>query len=47
MKIGLNNNLFLSGLPTKFLGLAVDSMLSWKIHVNHLTIGLNTACYGI
>ena len=47
MKIGLNNNLIPSVLTTKVLGLAVDSMLSWKTHVNRLTTRLNTACYVI
>jgi hypothetical protein len=31
---------------TKFLGLIVDSMLSWKEHVKRLMSKLRSACYG-
>ena len=32
---------------TKFLGLTLDSTLSWKTHTNQLSSKLNTACYVI
>ena len=30
---------------TNFLGLSLDSSLSWKIHIEHLSSKLNSACY--
>jgi hypothetical protein len=46
MEIGLNyNKLMPNDLFTKFLGLAVDSTLSWRIHIDYLTTKLSTACY--
>jgi len=45
MKIDLNNKLIPNALFTKFLGLTIDSTLSWKIHVDHLTTKLSIACY--
>jgi len=44
MKIGYNNKLIPTVLPTKFLGLTTDSTLSWRMHVAHLTTTLSTAC---
>jgi hypothetical protein len=32
---------------TKFLGLIVDNILSWKPHIGHLINKLSTACYVI
>jgi len=43
MKIGYNK-LIPSILSTKFLGLTIDSMLSWRMHVAHLTTTVSTAC---
>jgi len=47
MKIGLNNKSVPSALSTKFLELTIGSTLSWKIHIDHLTTKLSTACYVI
>ena len=44
MKISYNNKLIPNALSTKFLGLTIDSVLSWRIHIHHLTTKLNTAC---
>ena len=44
MKIGYNNKLIPNALTTKLLGLTIDSVLSWRIHIHHLTTKLNTAC---
>lgn len=44
MKIGQNNKLIPNTLHTKFLGLTVDSTLSWRIHIDHLTTKLSTSC---
>ena len=30
---------------TNFLGLSLDSSLSWKLHIEHLSSKLNSACY--
>jgi len=32
---------------TNFVGLTLDSTLSWKTHINQLSSKLNTACYVI
>jgi hypothetical protein len=45
MKIGYNNKLIPNILSTKFLGLTIDSMLSCRMHIDHLTAKLSTACY--
>ena len=45
MKIGLNNKLMPNALFTKFLGLTIESTLSWRIHIDHPTTKLSTACY--
>jgi len=47
MKIGLNNKSAPSALSTKFLELTIASTLSWKIHIDHLTTKLSSACYEI
>jgi hypothetical protein len=46
MNIGYNK--LISSVPsTRFLGLTIDSMLPWRIHVDQLTTKLSTACYVI
>jgi len=32
---------------TRFLGLDIDSSLSWKDHVDQLMLELGTACYAV
>jgi len=44
MKIGYNNKLIPSFLSTKFLGLTINSTLSWRMHVDHLTTTISTPC---
>jgi hypothetical protein len=39
-----NNKLIPNALFTKFLGLTADSMLSWRIHVDHLKTKFSTTC---
>jgi len=36
MKIGYNNKLIPSVLSTKFLGLTILCMVSWRMHINQL-----------
>ena len=45
MKIDLKNKLIPNALFTKFLGLTIESILSWRIHLDHLTTKLSIACY--
>jgi len=47
MKIGYNNKLISSVLSTTFLELTFDSMLLWRMYVDHLTTKYSTACYVI
>jgi len=47
MKIGYNNKLIFSVLCIKFHGLTLDCTLSWRIHADHLTTKLSSACYVI
>jgi len=34
-------------LSTRFLGLTLDSTLSWNLHIEQLSSKLNSACYVI
>jgi hypothetical protein len=45
MKIGYDNKLIPSVLSSKFLWLAMDSMLSSTLHTDNLTTKLSTAYY--
>jgi len=48
MKLGYNNNKLISTiLSTKLLGLTIDSTLSCRKHIDHLTSKLSTACYAV
>jgi hypothetical protein len=47
MKVGFGNKLISNALRTKFLGLTVGSILSWRTHIDHRIIKLSTACYVI
>ena len=44
-QIVTSNSVVTNTNSTKFLGLIIDSTLSWKKHVNELTLKLNKACY--
>jgi hypothetical protein len=47
MKIDYNNKLIPNILSTKFLELTIDSTLSCRMHIRHLTAKLSSACYVI
>jgi hypothetical protein len=47
MDIAYGSNLLAKSTNTKFLGLIIDNMLSWKEHVNWLTTKLSSICYAI
>jgi len=46
-KTSCDNKLIKETKNTKFLGLDIDSSLSWKNHIDQMTIKLSTACYAI
>jgi len=46
-QIGTTNSIITNINCTKFLGLIIDSTLSWKYHINEITPKLNKACYVI
>jgi hypothetical protein len=47
MQIISSNTIITNINSTKFLGLTIDSILSWKDHITGLTSKLNKACYAI
>jgi hypothetical protein len=47
MHIDYGNNQIAKSNHTKFLGLIMDNMLSWKEHVDWLMSKLGSACYAI
>jgi hypothetical protein len=47
IKISCNNKQITKTTNVKFLGLYVDSSLSWKIHIEQMMHKLNRACYAI
>lgn len=47
LQIISNNSIITNITCTKFLGINVDSTLSWKNHITDLSSWLNTACYAI
>jgi hypothetical protein len=47
INIGLNNEFITNVSKTKFLGILIESMLSWKAHVQQLIPKLCSACYAI
>ena len=47
MKFGYNNKIIPSVLFTTFPQLTIYNMLSWSMHIDHLTTKLSTACYVI
>ena len=47
VKISCNNKLITETKNTKFLGLDIDSSLSWKTRINQMMFKLSRACYTI
>ncbi|PNF17558.1 hypothetical protein B7P43_G15556, partial [Cryptotermes secundus] len=47
LDISYANKLICKVLDTKFLGIHVDSTLSWKIHIEQIIPKLNAACYAM
>jgi exonuclease III/uncharacterized protein YutD len=45
LQISYNTNIISATNTTNFLGLSLDSSLTWKIHIKHLSSKLNSACY--
>jgi len=47
IQITTSNSIITNINSTKFLGLTIDSILSWREHISCLTPKLNKACYAI
>ena len=47
LNITLQNNQITNSRNTKFLGLTIEEMLSWKCHINHILSRLSSVCYAI
>ena len=47
IQIMVSNSIITNINSTKFLGLTIDSTLSWREHISCLTSKLNKACYAI
>jgi len=47
IQISTSNSIRININSTKFLGLIIDSQLSWDEQINTLTLKLNKACYAI
>ena len=47
LQIIISNSIFENINSTKFLGLTLDSMLSWREYIRALTLKLNKACFDI
>jgi hypothetical protein len=47
IKISCDNKLIKETKPTKFLGLDIDSSLSWKNHIDQMMIKLSRVCCAI
>jgi hypothetical protein len=45
--IGYNNNFISNCTNTNFLGVIIESTLSWEAHIDHLLPKLCLACYGV
>lgn len=45
--IRINNKSIVQVHSTKFLGIYVDSTLSWEIHINNLCTKLSSVCYAL
>jgi len=47
MQVSFANKHITNTHSTKFLGLTIDTSISWKDHIQELTAKLNKACYAI
>jgi hypothetical protein len=47
LNITLLNNQNTNSTNTKFLGLTIEETLSWKCHINQISLRLSLACYTI
>jgi hypothetical protein len=47
MSIGYDDKLIASISNIKFLGIVIDSILSWKIHIEQIILTLSVAWYAI
>ena len=47
MQLSYKGNPISNTLSTNFLGLTLDSTLSWNLHVEQMSCKLNSACYAI
>jgi hypothetical protein len=47
INIGYDNKKIANSTSTKFLGVIIDNMLSWKSHIDWLMFKLSSACYVI
>ena len=47
MQVSFGNRKFATAQSLKFLGLTIDTTLTWKHHIGELTTRLNKACYAI
>ena len=47
IQLNYNGNPIMNMLSTRFLGLTLDSTLSWNLHIEQLSSKLNPACYVI
>jgi hypothetical protein len=45
--ISYNNKHIVNNLNSQFLGITVDSSLSWKNHIDGLMVKLSKACYAV
>jgi len=47
IQLSYRGNQITNTLSTRFLGLTLDSTLSWNLHIEQLSSKLNSACYAI
>jgi len=47
IQLSYKGNPITNTLNTRFLGLSLDSTLSWNVHIEQLSSKLNSACYVI
>lgn len=47
MQVSSGNRKITSVQSLKFLGLTIDTTMTWKLHIGELTTRLNKACYAI